>query len=1781
MAKNPFGHILSDAFKFLGGLFHSQDSPVFRSSLTQTYTKLLGALSGGDIDVNMDIIIDNIVNLLRQPPPPPPSQSQSPQSSSSQQSYFASAHECVHTVLHTFGASLREVQQQRMTELLSATLKDKRSGEHALIAVLGETRSLVDKIGEASADMQEWLAPLVTALLAHPSSAVRLAAAQCIRTLGAALPSQLASLLRTSLSELSVHSEGLLMLSKPDDIRTLARHAAALRGHGIAIAALIADVDSAPLSVPNSLLRIAFANAKALLSMPPMGDSIAQDARVTSAWAIIAALLSSHKACELVYASLQECILPHISAALSNVQYQKQRKPRDINIFLSGKLGALWAIDAALANNISSSSTTINSSNSSTISNISSSSSGRLSRTATTGSSGKGSLLVTSVLGNLKTLAIELDDLVQACVAGAVPEAGQGAVFMVCAALLKVFGKMPNRDSLASCHSALYGLAKTLVRDGRASSSVLNQMLNRADDALSFWADSNENSSINSNNNNSIADSSEREAGMRCPDISLVWHTSEKETANDNDNTALWRAPHIRAIDEAITVFAQLIALQSEKKQQDMFRDLVAPGPEKSAIRRRNSLVAAVAIMRELGNSSIKLEERGQITKMLVEHFNRFLADSDTRLLRGAAESLGFLCRAAGEGYTAAVVRSLTGLCKDAATTQHAKAGYSLALGCIQRAVGIRSARYLEGTLSTLSSALKDGSPQLQAVALHAFCLAVDAAPSFVPHKTIALLYQLLQSPRHDSAMALRGIGDVINSLIGIVGPELQRGARLMHISNIVNECLRTYPHPIVQLESIRFYQRLIMFAPQAVSAQEIVPLVRLQMSSQWAAVRHNAVTCLRQLVQGAWASQLGVGHITIASRLFEMLDNESDSGLLAEGELVIATLLEKARSQDATQWLAMLCEIVLTTHSTSKSDDDISKDGSGKMSSPSSARKMRGGDGDEDDDDDEDDEDEEEGNSFTTGEKRKRGYDDDDDDNGNSSSNNNGNGSGGGNGNNNSGSMHHEDLSAAAAAAASGAGKPQNELVPRWRTKVFAIKCIHRLLEIIYAGRPETAAHFDSVLAGPTPAEALGHDNSRSSGNANSSIGGSGGTYIVHMIAVLVKVVFFASTSTIDPLRPAGVRLMKDIVEYFGASEDVMARGHKLLELYEAQFASALTRAFSLDAPPETITVACETLAIFILNEISTVSSVPRLTLLLAGFVPTLRKIYFPQYSEWAVTQVQTAIVSGLAKLCLMRLGISPAIKQAINDGLSAHAEGMKSLFVDYIRDYIVLSSDKVIADYHATFFVPQDRNDALPLLEKDWRLVLDALSHILEVKPDLSAQDHALLLGVALRTLQKDVSSVALLASLIHRDYFVRNDNNGNVEILCPEKACEVVLRVMAFERDNCSNQRPIPIAKFSAKLALAIPENYCTSTAAEDPSGISKRCELVRLATLLSVRDPPPSVSPDFVTQLQLAALSYVSLGHVELADPETTATHVGTLLRVCLQWAAACPGRDPLCAQELSKAVVGLVGRRGSSATWVPKVVDAALSECIRIAQEKCGTPLFGTDKASTALTVFNALVVISCTLRTGAADELGFSDETIVGFLAALKSPSRSARLAVLETLRSILQLATTTQNAVPAAAQLLYELGPQLSIATSAYSEAWKEATTDDASEMQEVVKILILAHILSPNKAASIAAVIPPLIALLAPAAGEGTGASVVHEVAFQAVMQLATKFGNDFRGYVGSLDPKARTHVESMMRQSAEAAAAKAKAKAEKDAAMASAKQSGHGKLKPLSLNFSKYKK
>ena len=118
-------------------------------------------------------------------------------------------------------------------------------------------------------------------------------------------------------------------------------------------------------------------------------------------------------------------------------------------------------------------------------------------------------------------------------------------------------------------------------------------------------------------------------------------------------------------------------------------------------------------------------------------------------------------------------------------------------------------------------------------------------------------------------------------------------------------------------------------------------------------------------------------------------------------------------------------------------------------------------------------------------------------------------------------------------------------QVLPRWQTKLFCVECVRRLLALL----PPDSAHFSLAQAQQAPR----------------------GTTELLVLALreLVAIAFASATSPTQSLRPAGILALVRIVERFGAADDPDYEGKLLLELYHAQFRTALSECFGPEAEP------------------------------------------------------------------------------------------------------------------------------------------------------------------------------------------------------------------------------------------------------------------------------------------------------------------------------------------------------------------------------------------------------------------------------------------------------------------------------------------------------------------------------------------------------------------------------------------------------------------------------------
>ena len=118
-------------------------------------------------------------------------------------------------------------------------------------------------------------------------------------------------------------------------------------------------------------------------------------------------------------------------------------------------------------------------------------------------------------------------------------------------------------------------------------------------------------------------------------------------------------------------------------------------------------------------------------------------------------------------------------------------------------------------------------------------------------------------------------------------------------------------------------------------------------------------------------------------------------------------------------------------------------------------------------------------------------------------------------------------------------------QVLPRWQTKLFCVECVRRLLALL----PPDSAHFSLTQAQQAP-------------RGTSEL-------LVLALRELVAIAFASATSPTQSLRPAGILALVRIVERFGAADDPDYEGKLLLELYHAQFRTALSECFGPEAEP------------------------------------------------------------------------------------------------------------------------------------------------------------------------------------------------------------------------------------------------------------------------------------------------------------------------------------------------------------------------------------------------------------------------------------------------------------------------------------------------------------------------------------------------------------------------------------------------------------------------------------
>ncbi|XP_020536843.1 protein SWEETIE isoform X2 [Jatropha curcas] len=296
--------------------------------------------------------------------------------------------------------------------------------------------------------------------------------------------------------------------------------------------------------------------------------------------------------------------------------------------------------------------------------------------------------------------------------------------------------------------------------------------------------------------------------------------------------------------------------------------------------------------------------------------FQSILAEGDicASQRRASSEGLGLLARLGNDIFTARMTRSLLGDL-NAATDSNYAGSIAFALGCIHRSAGgMALSSLVPSTVSLISSLAKSTIAGLQIWSLHGLLLTIEAAGfSYVSHvqATLLLAMDILLAEENGLVDLQQGVSRLINAIVAVLGPELAPGSIFFSRCKSVIAEISSWQETATLLESVRFTQQLVLFAPQAVSVHSHVQILISTLSSRQPTLRHLAVSTLRHLIE---KDPVSVIDEKIEDNLFHMLDEETDSEI---GNLIRATimrLLFASCPSRPSHWILICHKMVLAT---------------------------------------------------------------------------------------------------------------------------------------------------------------------------------------------------------------------------------------------------------------------------------------------------------------------------------------------------------------------------------------------------------------------------------------------------------------------------------------------------------------------------------------------------------------------------------------------------------------------------------------------------------------------------------------------------------------------------------------------------------------------------------------------------------------------------------------------------------------------------------------------------
>ncbi|KAB7498931.1 HEAT repeat-containing protein 5B [Armadillidium nasatum] len=862
-----------------------------RVGITQAYVLFIEELGSLWLERNLSLLLNHLTELVS-----------SPKATSSHVEAVYSR-KCVSFILRaTIGKMLGEKSQtsacKELTHLVikqmntvDASGESKDSGEgsqHVLICLLQELGCLTLTLSTTSAslvlDTHLNLLDAVVAVLLHPNTATRLAAAWCLRCICLSLPSQLHPLLTRCCDRLES------LKSSPE----------AISGYSFVIAALIGCVRDTPLGIPHRTGKEIFNIGEELLRSASQNSRLSIH-RTTAGWLIIGSLMT-------LGVGVVRGLLPRMlllwknSFPRSSKEIESEKARGDAftwQITLEGRAGALASIHSFL-------------------------------------------LFCPELAGDdtIRRLLSPIEAAVHmlSSIAPIVKQYGQNlkaSAAMVRLRLYEVLSLLPQQSFESHFTSVLKLLVSefTLAESAASTTTSLLRTVCHSDDSviLGSWLHETDQKYIEEQ----LQPNSASGSGALEHDVCYLYRPF-----NETENAPGPLPLGVAVIDASVTLFGKMFPLVANKhrlKMLNLFGEMIRAGKNhRQEAVQTNIFTAVLCALKRLSEHKGSLNQE-DVKKAAADLVLGGLTHPNPMLRCASGEAIGRMAQVVGDPKFVAEMAQNSFDKLRSARDVVSRTGHSLALGCLHRYVGgMGSGQHLSTSISILLALAKDtSSPTVQVWSLHALSLIADSGgPMFRSYiePSLSLLLELLLTVPPHAVEVHQCIGKCLQALITTVGPELQGSAStvVMARSSLLCGCGLVQEHydPTVQAEAVTCLQQMHMFAPRHVNLSSLVP--SLVLKSRHLLLRRAAVSCLRQLSQReAWEvcehalsytnnlDESPTGFVRIENGLpgilFNLLDTEMDKILEQHIHHAITSMLLALATSQLSLWLT-ICREVLTS---------------------------------------------------------------------------------------------------------------------------------------------------------------------------------------------------------------------------------------------------------------------------------------------------------------------------------------------------------------------------------------------------------------------------------------------------------------------------------------------------------------------------------------------------------------------------------------------------------------------------------------------------------------------------------------------------------------------------------------------------------------------------------------------------------------------------------------------------------------------------------------------------